>query len=39
MRKAEIKEIGRQEAFNRGKRLDENTKVVNKSMSDCFSVE
>lgn len=24
MRKAELKEIGRQEALNRGKRLDEN---------------
>lgn len=28
MRKAELKEIGRQEALNRGKRLDENGKVT-----------
>lgn len=34
MRKAEIKEIGRQEALNRGKRLDENGKVTTKSVSD-----
>lgn len=32
MRKAEIKEIGRQEALNRGKRLDENGKVTTKPL-------
>lgn len=32
MRKAELKEIGRQEALNRGKRLDENGKVTTKPL-------
>lgn len=32
IRKAELKEIGRQEALNRGKRLDENGKVTTKPL-------
>lgn len=32
MQKAELKEIGRQEALNRGKRLDENGKFTTKPM-------
>lgn len=40
MRKAEIKEIGRQEALNRGKRLDENGKVTSKlAAADSILVE